>query len=673
MKKIIFIISALLAVQATAAREVININRNWQFSYTSDIRSRTTVDIPHTWNYDAISTRLLYTRGLTNYIKEVDVPREWQNKRIFIRFYGVNSEANLFVNGNYVGEHKGGYTGFTFEITPFLKLGAPNNIWVRVSNAPQLDYMPVNSDFDIYGGIYRDVELIVVEPVHFALNDSGSDGIYLRQSQVTEKEAKIDATIKVSGTKNANYTVSVTVKDPETDSVLVAQSGRVKVDKGAGATEISLPLANPRLWHGVYDPFRYDFRVELKEGEKIVDTLTIPMGIRYYQIDPQNGFMLNGRVYPLHGVTRFEDRSNAGSAYHPRMHDEDFALIREMGANAVRMTNYPHSPYFYELCDRNGVIVWSEIPFTAPEFGADNGFINKPAFRENGKHQLTEMILQRYNNTSVVFWGIFSNLQTRGSDDPVEYIKELNQLAKELDPLRITVASSNQDGPVNFVTDAIGWSQYLGWREGQVADINLWLSQLTRNWKDLRSAIGEYGAGGSLLHQSDTLRRPDPRERIHPERWQTHYHEQVYPIIQKYPSIWGSFVHSMFDFGEVNYRSGDTPGVCNFGLVSYDRKDKKDAFYFYKANWNALDPFVHIAEKRWDERASPQQTVIVYSNRGEAELYLNGISLGTKMGRNGVFRWEQVQMNEGVNTLEVYADGTFDEAKITIRKVRRIQ
>ena len=674
MKRLFFfLIIAWAGITDISAREIVNINRNWQFTYTSDLRSRTTVDVPHTWNHDAISSQLLYARGLANYIKDVHIPQDWQNKRIYIRFYGVNSEANLFVNGQYVGEHKGGYTGFTFEITPFLKTGS-NNIWVRVSNAPQLDYIPINSDFDIYGGIYRDVELIAVDQTHFALDDYGSDGVYLKQTSVTDREAKINATVKINGVRNANYTVSMTVKDPQTDSVLVSQSARIKADKGSGSVDIPLAIENPRLWHGVYDPFRYDFRVELKDGDKLLDWITIPMGVRYYAIDPANGFMLNGRVYPLHGVTRFEDRSNSGNAYHPRMHDEDFALIREMGANAVRMTNYPHSPYFYELCDRNGVIVWSEIPFTAPEFGADNGFINKPTFKENARRQLSEMILQRYNNTSVFFWGIFSNLSTRGSDDPVEYIKELNQTAKTLDPTRTTVAASNQDGPINFITDAVGWSQYLGWREGQPADVNLWLSQLTTNWRQLRSGIGEYGAGGSLLHQSDTLRRPNPRERLHPERWQTHYHEQAYPIIQKYPSIWGSFVHSMFDFGEVNYRSGDTPGVCNFGLVSYDRKDRKDAFYFYKANWNAMEPFVHIAEKRWDERTNPVQTIIVFSNRLEVELFLNGVSQGTKNGVNGTFRWEQVRMNEGTNTLEVRTDYDLsDEARVTIRRANRIQ
>ncbi|MCD8186211.1 MAG: DUF4982 domain-containing protein [Rikenellaceae bacterium] len=483
----------------------------------------------------------------------------------------------------------------------------------------------------------------------------------------------MSAAVKITASKNANYTVSLSVIDPQTDAVVASQSSRIKADKGAGSGDIPVTIPQPRLWHGVYDPFLYHFHLELKEGDQLLDSLTIPMGLRYWEIDPESSFTLNGRVYPIHGVTRFEDRSNAGNAYHHRMHEEDFALIREMGANAVRMTHYPHDPYFYRLCDRYGVIVWSEIPFTAPEFGADNGYIAKPSFHENGRQQLTEMILQRYNNTSVLFWGIFSNIQTRGSDDPVPYIRELNQWARTLDPTRQTIASSNQDGAINFVTDAIGWSQYLGWQEGQVSDVNVWLSQLTRNWKELRSCIGEYGAGGSLIHQSDTLRRPDPRERLHPERWQTHYHEQFYSILLKYPAVWGAFIHSMFDFGEVNYRGGDTPGVCNFGLVSYDRKDRKDAFYFYKANWNSLEPFVHIAGKRWDERSEPVQTLTVYSNRAEVELFVNGRSQGSRTGTHGIFRWEGVELQEGKNQISAHADRTFfDKTEITLRRTRRI-
>lgn len=668
---ILFVILSAVCVSAYP-REVVNINRNWEFSQSNDLASRVTVDLPHTWNHDAVSVRLLNHRGLGNYMKNIQIPREWTGKRIYIRFYGVNSEANLFVNGNYVGEHKGGYTAFTFEITPFLRVGESNSFWMRVSNAQQLDHMPINSDFNIYGGITRDVELIAVDPVHFSLGDFGSDGVYLKQTKITDEQARVDAIVRLAGARNGNFSVTVDVADPERDTVLVSATEKIKVDKGAGSGTIAVNLANPRLWHGTFDPYRYEFRIKLKEGESVLDSLAIPLGLRYYEVHPQNGFMLNGRVYPLHGVTRVEDRSGTGNAYLGRMQEEDLELIREMGANAVRMKNYPQSPYFYELCDRNGVVVWSEIPFVAPEFGVDNGYINKPAFRENGREQLAEMIRQHYNNTSVLFWGIFSNLSGQGTDDPVPYIEELNRLAHELDPTRPTVASSNQDGPINFVTDLIGWSQYLGWQRGAVSDVDIWLGQLGQSWSELKSGIGEYGAGGSVVHQSESLSRPDPQGRLHPEGWQTRYHEQFYAILQRYPSLWGGFIHTMFDFGEENYPGGDTPGINNFGLVSYDRKEKKDAFYFYKANWNAIDPFVHITEKRWAERSHTSQTITVYTNRGEAELFVNGVSQGTKPASLGICRWENVTLADGVNTVETFAGGVSDSARITVRQSRRI-
>jgi beta-galactosidase len=673
MKKIALILGIFACTVGTLpAREVIALNRNWQFAQAADLRSRTTVDLPHTWNHDAVGARLLYTRGLGNYMKDITLPPDWAGKRVFLRFYGAGSEANLFVNGLFAGEHKGGYTAFTFEITPLLRPGS-NNLWVRVNNAPQLDYMPVGSDFNIYGGLYREVELIAVDPVHFSLSDHGADGVSLRQSRVTEDEARVDADIRIEAPKNAHYTVTVEVVDPVRDSVVVAASERIRTDKGQGAGTVQVTIPSPRLWHGVDDPFRYDFRVTLADGAKTVDSLCIPMGLRWFAVDPQRGFLLNGREYPLHGVIRYEDRGSAGSAYLPRMHEEDLALIREMGANAVRTAGYPHAPWFYELCDRAGVIVWCEIPFTAPQFGADNGYIDKPSFRENGKTQLTEMIRQRYNNTSILFWGLFSNLPTQGSDDPVTYIRELNTLAKTLDPVRLTVASSNQDGPIDFITDLIGWSQYLGWREGQPGDIAVWLDHLTRNWKTLRSALGEYGAGGSILHQRDTLRRPNPRERIHPERWQTHYHETVYPILEQYPALWGSFVNSMFDFGSLESRGGDTPGVSNFGLVSYDRREKKDAFYFYKARWNTADPFVCLTEKRWSPRQDTLQTLTVYSNRKEVELLVNGVSQGVKSGGQGIFRWPNVALTEGVNTIEARSGESVDRARIVILSARQIR
>ena len=667
MKYLLMAMTLLLATAEGYAREVMNLNRNWQFSMDNDLnlRNRQNVHLPHTWNYDAVSARQDYVRGLANYFKDVRIPDSWRDKRVYLRFKGVNSEANVFVNGRFAGEHTGGYTGFTIEITPFLRFGSNNNLWVRVNNAPQLDYMPVNGDFNIYGGIYRDVELIVTEPNHIALSDYGSDGVYLKQGKVTDKKAEVDALVSVDAAVPGTYTVTLDVNDSESGFTILSRQEKVKTDEGRGAVTLPFSLENPRLWNGLREAYRYEVVVKLQDDKKTLDSLVVPMGLRYFAIDPDSGFMLNGRKYPLHGVTRHQDRSGRGNALRPEEQEEDLDLMLEMGVNAVRMINYPQDPYFYELADRYGLILWSELPLVGPRLILDNGYINKESFRENGRQQLREMILQHYNNPSVFFWGLFSNLITRG-DDPSEYIRELNTLAHELDPTRPTIGTSNQDGDINFITDLIGWSQYLGWQSGQVSDVDVWLKQLTRDWKQLKSAIGEYGAGGALLHQSDSLTRPGPRDTWHPERWQTHYHERFYDILKKYPAIWGSFVHSMFDYGSPNFRGGDTPGVSDFGLVTYDRQKKKDAFYFYKANWNRAEPFVHIAEKRWNERADRVQTLKVFSNQPEVELVVNGISQGQKTGTNGVFVWERVELQPGENTVEAYSGRVNDGVEIRI-------
>lgn len=672
MRRIVLLFNLFVLLSGTlSARETIDLNRNWQFAYGGDLRARTAVDLPHTWNRDAVGVSLRNARGTASYIRDLSAPRSWAGKRVYIRFHGVNSAANLFVNGRFAGEHRGGYTAFTFEITPYLRLGETNNLWVRMSNAPQLDYMPIDSDFNVYGGIHREVELIVVEPTHLALSNHGSDGVRLQQTRVDAQQARIDATVRVDASTAGNYAVGVEVYDPERDSVVLSQSERIRVQAPGGSVSLPLQIREPHRWQGRKDPFRYHFRITLKEGARTLDSLVVPMGLRSFAVDPQRGFLLNGEPYPLHGVTRVEDRMNAGSALLPRHQEKDLALLLEMGANAVRMKGYPHSPRFYELCDRNGIVVWSEIPLAASAFGPEGGYIHKPGFRENGKQQLTEMILQQINNTSVLCWGLFSNLSTRGTDSPVGYIRELNELARTLDPTRPTVASSDQDGEINFITGLIGWSQYLGWSGGQPSDVDLWLSQLQSNWNNLQSGIGEYGAGGAISRQSDTLTRPDPRGTDHPERWQTHYHEQVYAIFARYPSLWGTFAHTLADYGGVHFRGGDWPGVSDYGLVSYDRQEKKDAFYFYKANWNADDPFVYIAEKRWNERTQPRQSIRVYSNRKESELFVNGVSQGVRTGENGIFRWDEVTLSEGVNEIEARTpDDCVDRARIVIRTNR---
>ncbi len=665
MKRLILIIIAILFIGQSYAREIININRDWQFftniSKSSD--NAKNVNLPHTWNKDALSGKQDYFRGVGNYQKHINIPLQWRNKRVFIRFQGAGTVTDLIVNGRYVGEHRGGYTAFTFEVTSFLKYGEDNMFWVIVNNAPQMDVLPTAGDINIYGGLYRDVELIVTEPSHISVRDYSSDGVYLTQRNVTQEKAEVDALVKIDGLANRNLTVNLSVITPRKDTIL-RQSARFRVP-ASGQGEVKMPfiIETPNLWNGTKNPYLYDVAVEIMDDTLLCDGVNIPMGLRYFTMDSHNGFYLNGEPYPLKGVVAYEDRAGVGLALTPYQIKEDLDLITEMGANAVRAAAYPHNKAFYEECDRRGILVWSDMPFIGPAYITDRAYIDTENFRENGRNQLVEMIRQRYNNPSVLTWGLFSNLTLVG-DNPTGYIMELNNLAGEEDPKRVCVASSNQDGDINFITDLIAWTHSFGWTEGQPSDIKVWIDSFKANWSQLRSGI-IYGAGGNIYHQDDSLYRPVYYGNWHPERWQTYFHEQYYANLVNEPMFWGKFVANMFDYGSAARPWGNDDGVNDMGLVTFDRKYRKDAFYFYKANWNEVEPFVYIAERRWDDRTHKEQKLRVFSNEGEAELIVNGVSLGKKTGINGTYEWDAV-LNDGDNLIEARTATSTDNIIITV-------
>ena len=665
MKRFVFVVLAVVAVGQLSARDVVNINRNWEFFSNIETSSdkALTVNLPHTWSNDALSGKQDYYRGIGNYMKNIDIPLTWRNKRVFIRFRGAGTVTDVLVNGRHVGEHRGGYTAFTFEITGFLKYGERNQFWAIVNNAPQMDVMPAAGDINIYGGIYRDVELIVTEASHISLTDHSSDGVYLIQKKVTRDRAEVEALVKIDGLSGRNLTLNLTVTTPRGDTVL-RQSGRLRVPS-SGQGEVRLPFAidKPNLWNGILNPYMYKVAVEVNDDGLKCDEVAVPLGLRYFIFDPRDGLYLNGELYPLNGVVAYEDRSGVGPAVMSYQIREDIDMITEMGANAVRAAGYPHHPEFYRECDRRGLVVWSDLPFLGPAYFTDRSFVNSAAFRADGRQQLTEMIRQNYNSPSVLMWGLFSNLALSG-DNPVEYIRELGELAAKEDPSRMRVASSNQDGDINFITDLIAWTPYFGWLEGQSSDLRIWVDNLRANWGGLRSAV-VYGAGASIYHQDDVLTRPDPAGNWHPERWQTYFHEQYHSILDDESIFWGRFVANMFDYGAAGRTWGEGNGINDFGMVTFDRKYRKDAFYFYKANWNRTEPFVYIAERRWEERTAKEQTIKVFSNEGEVELILNGESQDKKEGVNGTYTWDVV-LREGVNRIEAHTVSSSDATTLTV-------
>ena len=654
----IFSMTFLMGTQTILAqRSQYLLDKEWKFRFSHQVEKNTPqpISLPHTWNaQDALVGKIDYKRGIGNYERTLHIRPEWKGKRLFLRFDGVNNVADVFLNGKNIGEHRGGYSAFIFEISDKVNYGADNRLWVRVNNAEQFDVLPLVGDFNFYGGIYRDVTLLVTEPACISPLDHASPGVYLTQKSVSHQEAQVDARILLSSKEvNGEATVRLSVKD---GNHVVAESKKTVV-LSDGDSEVNLPVVvkQPHLWNGRQDPFCYQAEVTLEQNGRVIDRVAQPLGLRYYRIDPNEGFFLNGKHLTLQGVCRHQDRAEVGNALRRQHHEEDMDLMLEMGVNAIRLAHYQQDEYMYQLADRAGLLVWAEIPFVGPGGYADKGFIDLPALKENGRQQLVELIRQNYNHPSIVCWGLFNELKEEG-DNPIPYIRELNQLAHQEDAIRPTTSASNQDGSLNFLTDLIAWHRYDGWYGSTPRTLADFLDATHRKHPELRIGISEYGAGASIYHQQDTLKQPAPAGYWHPENWQTYYHIENWKIIHERPFVWGSFVWNMFDFGAAHRHEGDRPGINDKGLVTFDRKVRKDAFYFYKANWNPVAPTLHLAGKRNTRRTKALQDFMVFTNQPQAELFVNGISIGKQQpDAYGVVCWKNVQLQPGSNRVEVRA------------------
>lgn len=663
MKHLRLTFSALFAMavsmQTLAQRENILINQDWNFRFSHQVNKNSSrrVDLPHTWNaQDALSGKPDYKRGIGNYDKKLFIRSEWKGKRLFLRFEGANCVSNVFINGKQIGEHRGGYGAFIFEITDKVNYGKNNTVLVRVNNGEQLDVMPLVGDFNFYGGIYRDVHLLVTEDICISPLDYASPGVYLFQQHVGEKQAAVLARINLSNGTEHPRQATLRLQVKEGDKVVYQADKKVTVAPHTSVQpeEMSFTLLNPRLWNGREDPFMYQTVITLVKDGKEIDKVEQPLGLRYYATDADRGFFLNGKHLPLHGVCRHQEWAEVGNALRPMHHEEDTRLMLEMGVNAIRLAHYPQATYMYDLMDRNGIVTWAEIPFVGPGGYADKGFVDQPSFRKNGKEQLKEMIRQHFNHPSICFGGLFNELKENG-DNPLEYIKELNVLAHQEDPTRPTTSASNQGGAINFITDNIAWNRYDGWYGATPATLASWLDKTHQAHPEIKIAISEYGAGASIYHQQDSLVQTSPGSWWHPENWQTEYHIQNWKIISERPYVWGSFVWNMFDFGAAHRTEGDRPGINDKGLVTHDRKVKKDAFYFYKANWNP-EPMVYIAGRRSVNRVKPVTEVQIFSNCAEVTLKVNG-QIIKKMQPDGVkvCIFKDIRLKKGENNIEVSA------------------
>ncbi|WP_170063958.1 glycoside hydrolase family 2 protein [Jejuia pallidilutea] len=617
-----------------------------------------TVTLPHTWNaLDVKEVYVGYYRGLGIYKKMLDVSSYDSKKHFFLKFDASATVTDVFVNEKHVYHHKGGYTGFTVDITDFLDFSKENELKISVNNAYDSEVMPLVGDFNIYGGLHRPVSLLIKNPIHFDLSNYGSSGVFISQEKVDAKEAdlKIHGSIANKSDISKNLTIESTIWDTTGKKIVSETTSLLGEANKKTVWSQNIRVKNPHLWNGVKNPYRYQFKTFIKEGNKVLDSMVQPIGLRSYKIDVDKGFFLNGAYYDLKGVCYHEAKKDKGSALTKEDYKEDFDIMMDMGVTAIRTAHYPHSPIFYNMCDSLGVVVYTEIPQVGPGGYEGPGFINSKGFKENGKQQLKEMIRQNYNRPSIFFWGLFNELKIRG-DDPHDYVKELNMLAKQEDPYRLTIVASNQDNHNNDITDVIGFNKYYGWygaKYGSTTNqIGEWADTWHKEFPNRAMAISEYGAGASIHHQSDSLVAPAPAGKWHPEQWQTKYHEDYWMQLKERPFIWGKFAWLMFDVAAAHRSEGDTNGLNDKGLVTEDRKTKKDAYYFYKANWND-SPMLYIAERRFKNRIESKTKIKVYTTLDKVKFYLNGKVVGTGKPESGIVISPEVILKKGENTIVV--------------------
>ena len=590
-------------------RRILSLNENWLF--TGPGGKALPVSVPHTWNaVDGQDGGDDYKRCLCKYEKSFPMPEHGDLERVYLQFDGVNSECEVVLNGQTVCRHEGGYSHFRTDVTEYLT--ERNQLTVVVSNRPNDRVYPQKADFTFYGGIYRDVELLIVDGLHFDLDHHGGPGI-----RVTAKPA--------DGYKKGEVTVE-TWRNTGLGEVrvrLLDAQGAV-VAQGVGE-RCKLSIDKVRLWNGVKDPYLYTAVAELVENGEVLDRVSTRFGVRDFHYHAKTGFYLNGKSYPLRGVSRHQDRKGLGNAISKAEHDEDMAIICEMGANTIRLAHYQHDQYFYDLCDEKGMVVWAEIPYISEHM---------PKGRENTISQMKELITQCYNHPSIVCWGVSNEItiSTKNNKDMLDNHRVLNDLCHKMDPTRFTTlacyAMCGPFNPVAHITDVVSWNLYLGWYVPGLFLNDLWMDFFHTVYPDRCLGYSEYGCEGMPnLHSSH------PKRGDHSEEYQAKYHEYMLECFQRHPWLWATHVWNMFDFAADARDQGGEPGMNHKGLVTFDRKTRKDSFYLYKAWWSN-EPFVHICSKRFVDRTEEKIEVKVYSNLNEVTLFVNGDKLETKHGEH---------------------------------------
>ncbi len=669
MKKsflLIALAASFLAADLSRAREVISLNEDWRFTPArvagmnrwggANPNAGDPVNLPHTWNAADFMSSSGYRRGYGTYAKQLEIPASYQGKRIFLRFEGAGVVATLLVNNKLVGEHRGAYNSFVFEVTDYVRPGATNSLTVICNNEPQFDIAPQSGDFNIYGGLYRDVWMEVTGPECISPLYFGSNGVLIHQKLVNEQRAELSAEVHVSSLGDyQGCEVAFWLEDAA--GKVVAEKKTTQVNNGIATCYLGLD--RPHLWNGKEDPYLYKAVTVLKKDGKEVDRVEEQIGLRYFWVDADKGFFLNGKHLKLQGVCRHQDWAELASALKEENHLADFDFFDEIGANALRLAHYPQAHFMFREADKRGYVVWEEIPFVS-------GYVAAQAFEDNLRLQLQEMIVQNYNHPSICFWG----LQNEVHDGIDAIVGDLNDIAHRLDPGRMTVQATDQELPFIHTTDAMAWNKYFGWYYDTVSDFGPFMDDYHARFPNDKLGISEYGGGASVRQHvaaygpaDEVDVRSTSRGRFHPEEKQTYLHYYDWKAIAERDYVWGSFVWNMFDFGSSMRREGDTENQNDKGLVTHDRKTRKDAFYFYKANWNKQAATLHLCSKNYTEREEDTTDVMVFSTAPSVKLYLNGKLVGTaKTDAYATALWEGVKLAKGSNTVTVKSAAGEDTA-----------
>ena len=619
-----FVIKSVNIQEEFFVRKITNINRKWAFTkQTTEIPAAIDskwdfVNLPHSWNaIDGQDGGNDYFRGTAIYAKELDREDLPESDRYYIEIRGANSSADLYVNGKKYAHHDGGYSTWRCDITQ--EIGLKTMIVLAVDNAPSDSVYPQVADFTFYGGLYRDVNIIGVSESHFDLSYYGGPGIKVTPV-VDGKNANVEVEVFVTNGK-LGQAIRYTLHDAE---------GNVVAATTCNDTKVNFTIENAHLWNGRIDPYLYTAAAELVEDETVLDNVSTRFGCRFFEIHPENGFILNGSEYPLRGVSRHQDRWGIGNALLPEHHEEDIDLICEVGATTIRLAHYQHDQYFYDLCDEKGLVIWAEIPYISQHM---------PGGRENTISQMKELITQNYNHASIVVWGLSNEITMKGAEDPdlLENHRILNDLVHEMDKTRLTtmacVSMCSMDAEIVRIPDTVSYNHYFGWYGGDTTMNGPWFDKFHKKYPNIPIGCSEYGCEALNWHSSN------PFQGDYTEEYQAYYHEELIKQLFTRKYMWATHVWNMFDFGADARAEGGENGQNHKGLMTFDRKYKKDAFYAYKA-WLNPEPMVHLCGKRYIDRVEDVTKVTVYSNLPSVELFANGVSLGVKEAADHFFYFD---------------------------------